>query len=111
MMANLYGAIALTGGGTGALDKLDGSILNDKDAAVVVMESKVYIYFLDADSGKAEDSPLVIAPNNNPENKRWILTNISVADFLEDYQAALDPLPLFHENELLSFENEILTIS
>jgi hypothetical protein len=109
-MANLYGAIALTGGGTGALDKLDGAILNDKDGALVITESSFSVYFLDDDSGVAENSPFVIAPDSNPGNKRWILKNSSVADFIGEYRTALDPLPLFYENEVLSYENEILTI-
>lgn len=69
----IYCCIALTGGGLGALDKLDGAILNDKDGARVITESGVYVYFLDEDSAAAENSPFVIAPNNNAGDKRWIL--------------------------------------
>ena len=72
-MSNFYGGIGLTGGGVGALDKLDGVILNDKDGAIVITESAVYAYHLDADSGAAENSPQVISPDSNPGNKRWLL--------------------------------------
>lgn len=72
-MANFYGAIALTGGGTGALDKLDGDILADGDAALVVTAAGFYIYFLDADSGLAENLPYEISPDSNAGTKRWIL--------------------------------------
>jgi len=73
MDPNFYGGIGLTGGGVGALDKLDGVILNDKDGAVVITESSIYAYHLDADSGVAESSPQVISPDSNPGNKRWLL--------------------------------------
>lgn len=69
-----YPIIDFTGGGLGALDKLDGSILNDKDAGVVITPSSFAPYSLDADSGAGESSPQIIAPNTNPGNKRWILT-------------------------------------
>jgi hypothetical protein len=99
----------MTGGGSGALDKLDGAVLSDKDGAVVITDAGFHLYFLDDDSGLAEDSPSVISPDTNPGNKRWILQNVNVAEFVADYQSALDPIPLFFENEILSFENEILT--
>jgi hypothetical protein len=86
-----YGAIALTGGGTGALDKIDGSILNDGDAAIVfdAVNNEVYKYTLDANSGAAESSPDVIMPNSNAELKRWHLCddqsndNSDIRDFLD----------------------------
>lgn len=77
MAKNLYWAYILTGGETGALDKIDGSILNDLDAAVVIKLGYALFYSLDADSGAAESSPDVIAPDTNPGDKRWILTGIS----------------------------------
>ena len=47
-------AKALTGGGEGALDAIDGSILNDEDAAIVNTGSNAYEYILDATSGLPE---------------------------------------------------------
>jgi hypothetical protein len=102
-MANIYGAIALTGGGTGALDKLDGAVLSDKDCAIVVTESTIYFYFLDADSGRAEDSPSVIAPNDNPGNKRWILVGIRAVDITTDY------VTVTNEDTVIVNSGEVLT--
>lgn len=96
-MANLYGAIALTGGGTGALDKLDGDILADTDAALVVTVAGFYIYFLDTDSGLDENSPYVISPDSNAGTKRWILQNITTPE-----------QELFWENQALVYENNRL---
>jgi hypothetical protein len=75
MASKGYGAIGLTGGGTGALDKIDGSILNDGDAAFVIdaVNNNFYTYTLVADSGAAEASPTVISPDANAGNKRWVL--------------------------------------
>lgn len=74
MANNIYGAIALTGGEAGALDKIDGVDLNDGDAAVVItQDGNSYFYTLDATSGLAESSPDVIAPDTNAGDKRWIL--------------------------------------
>jgi hypothetical protein len=72
-----YPYIALTGGGDGALDSLDGSLLKDGDAAYVVIPStrSTYVYTLDADSGATEDGVQVIAPDQNAGTKRWIRTN------------------------------------
>lgn len=72
-MLNFYGSTVLTGGGVGALDKLDGSILNDKDGAIVITESAIYPFHLDVDSGAGENSPLVISPDANAGAKRWLL--------------------------------------
>ncbi len=74
MANNIYGAIALTGGATGALDAIDGAALADKDIAIVVMQAgSVYTYVLDADSAAAESSPGIIQPDANGGDKRWIL--------------------------------------
>jgi len=73
-MAKIYGFTALTGGGTGALDRaeLDGTILEDKDMAEGVVGIYKYTYDLDADSGATADGELVIAPPNAGA-KRWIM--------------------------------------
>lgn len=92
-----YPYIALTGGADGALDSLDGSLLKDGDAALVVIPATqtVYTYTLDADSGAAESSPDVISPDSNAGDKRWILTNTgtnvnsSSVDFLQSGTGAV----------------------
>jgi hypothetical protein len=73
-MANyVYPAIALTGGGTGALDAIDGAALADGDMAYVTVGGYTYTYILDADSAATESSPLIITPNANGGDKRWVL--------------------------------------
>jgi len=73
-MANkVYAAIALTGGGAGALDAIDGTALANLDIAIVVTATKRYVYSLDSDYGLAESSPARIAPDANAGDKRWIL--------------------------------------
>ncbi len=68
-----YGARALIGGGIGAMDKIDGSILNDQDKCFVVTETAIYVYNLDEDSAEAEDSPKIISPDSSAGDKRWRL--------------------------------------
>ena len=70
-------ATALTGGGEGALDAINGNLLLDKYGAIVAVGGdKYYFYTLDEDSGLAESSPDVIAPDANAGLKRWILTEV-----------------------------------
>jgi hypothetical protein len=72
-MANkVYGFIALTGGGAGSLDSIDGTALVDKDMAVGVVNGVAYEYYLNATSAAAESSPHIIAPDANGGAKRWI---------------------------------------
>lgn len=79
-----YWASVLIGGGTGALDKIDGASLNDKDMAMVVDSTdQVFIYWLDDDSAAAERSPDVISPDTNAGDKRWILLFPGPVSFIE----------------------------
>jgi hypothetical protein len=75
-MAGFYGATSLTGGGVGALDKIDGSLLNDGDGAFTLVSGVFRAYHLDATSGATENSPNVIAPDSNAGTKRWLLNEI-----------------------------------
>ena len=68
-----YSATSLTGGGSGSLDSIDGTNLQDKDSCMVFSAATFYFYTLDDNSGAAESSPDVIAPDTNAGNKRWIL--------------------------------------
>jgi hypothetical protein len=79
---SVYAANVLTGGGTGALDKLPVAELDDGEMAVVVVPAdKTYHYSYDADSTAAESSPDVIKPDDNTGNGRWILTmSAGIAD-------------------------------
>jgi len=67
----------LTGGTAAALDSIDGATLLDGDRAFVAVSGVLYYYVLDDDSGAAEASPNIIAPDTNPGNKRWILQAIN----------------------------------
>jgi len=69
----------LTGGEATKLDSIDGATLTDNDAAFVNVANVQYIYRLDADSGAAESSPNIIAPDTNPGDKRWILQGLNGA--------------------------------
>ncbi len=77
-MANIYGGIDLIGGGLGAIDKINGSVLNDKDMFFTIKDGIIYLHWLDVDSGAAEDSPFVISPDLNAGNKRWLLVGVYV---------------------------------
>jgi len=68
-----YSSTSLTGGGSGALDSIDGTNLTDLDSALVFTADTFYFYILDDDSAAAESSPDVIAMDANGGNKRWIL--------------------------------------
>ncbi len=81
-----YSATALTGGGAGALDLIDGAALVDGDTAVVFVGNNpgvMYYYVLDADNAGAESSPDIIAPDANGGDKRWVLatSNGSMGDY------------------------------
>lgn len=82
---NIYCKQALTGGITGCLDAIDGSVLNDGDRALVITPTLTYHFILDADSGLAESSPDVIAPDTNAGAKRWIIVSGSTGT-TETYQ-------------------------
>lgn len=70
---------ALTGGGDGALDSVDGNDLSDGDMGIVILDNsgvyEIYFYRLE-DTAATENPPLVIAPDTNPGNKRWRLAHI-----------------------------------
>jgi hypothetical protein len=73
-MGKVYSANALIGGAAGALDEIDGAGLSDKDVALVaIQDGSLMPYVLDADSGEAENSPLIISPDTNAGTKRWKL--------------------------------------
>jgi len=73
---NIYATISLTGGADGALDAINGSDLNEADASICFSKDYTYIHYLDEDSGAVENSPFIIKPDNNAEDKRWILSGL-----------------------------------
>lgn len=86
MAVKTYRRTALAGGGTGAMDAIDGSLLNDNDICVVMDTSgKCYIYRLSASSGASETYPTkpdVISPDANAGTKRWILADTFYAKLI-----------------------------
>lgn len=66
----------LTGGTSAALDSVDGALLLNGDMALVPISNILYCYVLDDDSGAAESSPGIIAPDTNAGTKRWILNGV-----------------------------------
>ncbi len=96
MAKNFYGALGLTGGTDGMLDDLDGANLTDGDGAFVITASNSYVYILDDDSGAGESSPDVIAPDDNPGTKRWILVAMN------DQDVSVAAAPVFDGGEFTS---------
>jgi hypothetical protein len=82
MATKAYALIALTGGGTGALDAIDGAALVDGDQAYVVdaTANTVYEYTLNSTSAAAASSPTIISPTANAGDKRWELCKSYVKD-------------------------------
>jgi len=78
MAKTIYHKTALTGGGTGALDAVDGVVLLDGDAAFVLVGNVSYQYILDDNSAAAESSPDILAPDTHPGDKRWILQKVYI---------------------------------
>jgi len=88
MTTKTYTKYVLTGGGTGALDAIDGDFLANNYRAMVITDDGVYHYKLDATSGATEDGFNIIAPDDNAGTKRWILKRGSADSFYPDYNAA-----------------------
>lgn len=74
----LYPRNALTGGTSGAIDYLDGDSLTDLDIFVSGDggNENIYFHLLDDDLAGSESSPLIIAPDSNPGNKRAALATV-----------------------------------
>jgi hypothetical protein len=79
-MANqVFARNALTGGGAGAIDTIDGSKLADGDLILTAVPATriLYAHILDADSGAAEASPVTISPDTNAGNKRHVMATLA----------------------------------
>lgn len=78
-MANIvYGFTVLTGGGDGALDKIDGTVLVDGDPAFGVVDGVFHAFKVNATSGAEADGVNIIAPATNAGDKRWIAQTIGI---------------------------------
>jgi hypothetical protein len=80
MTTRIYGFTALTGGGTGALDKYPEAgmpALATDDYAFGHVAGVFYIYWFNGASAEAESPPAIIAPDSG--SGRWILKGFSFA--------------------------------
>lgn len=71
-----YHRSTLTGGGHGALDSIDGELIEANERALVIEGSnpgRVYIYVVIEDESLQENVPWVIKPDVNAGQKRWML--------------------------------------
>ena len=85
--ASFWPATDLTGGGTGALDKIPANSLGQGDVAFVSLVNHAtygtifFIYHLNATSGVAEALPTIVKPDTSDGSteydgdKRWILSS------------------------------------
>jgi hypothetical protein len=73
-------AADLTGGGTGAADKIPTAILEDKNAVFVprLSDLQMYMYAIDDDLGGSEDSPSLIVPDDESGNKRLVILGLTL---------------------------------
>ena len=73
-----YTKTEINGGGSTALDSINGTDLAQGNRALVVKGTnpgQVYIYVLDATVGGAENYPDLIVPDTNAGTKRWVLAS------------------------------------
>lgn len=77
MAKTVYLKTALTGGGSDALDNIDGAALLNDDVAIVMAAGALSVYLLDADSAAAESPPDVIRPDTSAGDKRWLLQSVA----------------------------------
>jgi len=90
-----YVVHTLTGGGSDALDSIDGNNLSEDDTAIVVesfgsTNDRVLHYVAhDFGASQTEKAPHKIVPDTNPGNLAWVLTRgeDNSVDTLSDFQA------------------------
>lgn len=68
-----YECTSLTGGASGSLDYIDGSVINNGDIAFVKSNGKHYYYRANTSGTGTEDSPIIICPDANPGSIDWEL--------------------------------------
>jgi hypothetical protein len=84
-----YPVTATTGGGTGALDAIDGNLLYPGDVAFGATTAlRGYLWVLNVD-GATESAPDCIAPDANAGLKRWHQVTLDIPLTLARIQAAL----------------------
>jgi hypothetical protein len=73
MADTIYVKAEITGNTVNSLDGINGSLLADKDLAIVCYGNKVYLYQNNANATNTESSPTIIVPDTNPGSNRWFL--------------------------------------
>ncbi len=108
MAAIIYGATALNGGASGALDDgatAYGDQITNGSLAIVQDDDKIYFFEADTSSGASENAPEIITPDDHSDGStytgstRWLLMNvvqerkvfIPVADFIDNATAPTAP--------------------
>jgi hypothetical protein len=54
------------------MDSIDGGSLINGDRAFCIVAGVFKVYYLDEDSGVADNGTTVIAPDTNAGSKRWL---------------------------------------
>jgi hypothetical protein len=67
---------ALTGGGTGALDKISRTAIANGDVGIVVLANTIYFYQYNSSATDAEVSPTYIRPNDFSTAGVWYLVDV-----------------------------------
>jgi len=80
MAVTLYNCTALTGGAARALDSYSVANLVNGDRAMVVTGGKFYFYVYNSTGTAAENSPLVIRPDNYSTGGNWELAGSPYGD-------------------------------
>jgi hypothetical protein len=109
MANNAYCAISLTGGGTGALDSLDGASLADGDVCFVVdaANNNLETYTLNSTLGGVAVPPSTVSPTTNAGNKRWELVKGVYKDSLSLYDGTNIGLVQLVTNILELYSNKV----
>ena len=89
-LGKLYVKEQFTGGGSDALDGIDGANLQNGEGALVINGGNFYFYEYIEGATDTENPPYVIAPDTNA-NGRWFLRNVSDADMVDGFHASQNP--------------------
>lgn len=105
----IWGAIALTGGGSGALDAIDGNSLTAGDVAMtVVTATSIAYWYIVIDDSAAENSPSVIRPDTNPGSHSWHLVSLQAAGYTST--SSTTPTLLFCDIDAPGTDKEIVKL-
>ena len=78
---SIKGATDLIGGGDGAVDNIPTAGLDDLDGVIAITDNGVFFYSVDPTSAEVENSPYVIKPDDEVDDKRLILQRLVESPF------------------------------